>query len=398
MSPSPVARRHPALRWLVPALGAGVAAVVAIQVVGSDPSVDSLPDTTAAALVTSLRAVTGDSGPGFSGTVVSTLALGDDDTDRGSSATDVATGPDGRTSDRSMISVTSLLVGTHTLQVWSAPGDRHRVDVLDDDSEIDLVQQGRSTWRWDVARRVAVHTVQPATAPAATETPAGGLAGTTAGAPTLLPSLAEIDSLTPGGLTARALSAAPGDTRIVLGALHEVAGRRAYELILTPRDGTSRVGAVHISVDGRTRLPLAVSVYSRGAVAPEVAVAFTSIRTTGPVGTVFRFTPPPDARVHQVSGVVSSPLGTGARAGTGHGHVAVFGSGWASVLGYHAPASARHRIADIRHAGTAQVAGRWGAGYLLESPLLSVLVVDDGRVYAGPVDPPALYATAAHSR
>ena len=41
------------------------------------------------------------------------------------------------------------------------------------------------------------------------------------------------------------------------------------------------------------------------------------------------------------------------------------------------------------------MSGRWGSGRLLQSDLLSVLVTNDGRVFAGSVAPDALYAAAA---
>ena len=37
----------------------------------------------------------------------------------------------------------------------------------------------------------------------------------------------------------------------------------------------------------------------------------------------------------------------------------------------------------------------WGSGRLLDSKLVSILITDDGRVFAGAVDPSALYAAAA---
>jgi hypothetical protein len=40
------------------------------------------------------------------------------------------------------------------------------------------------------------------------------------------------------------------------------------------------------------------------------------------------------------------------------------------------------------------VSGAWGKGRLLESPLVSVLVTADGRVFAGAVAPDTLYAAA----
>jgi hypothetical protein len=41
------------------------------------------------------------------------------------------------------------------------------------------------------------------------------------------------------------------------------------------------------------------------------------------------------------------------------------------------------------------VSGSWGTGRLLSTRLLSVLIINDGRVFAGAVAPSALYAAAA---
>ena len=41
------------------------------------------------------------------------------------------------------------------------------------------------------------------------------------------------------------------------------------------------------------------------------------------------------------------------------------------------------------------VSGSWGRGYLLETPLLCLLVTENGRVLTGSVDPQVLYAIAA---
>ena len=41
------------------------------------------------------------------------------------------------------------------------------------------------------------------------------------------------------------------------------------------------------------------------------------------------------------------------------------------------------------------VTGTWGSGKLLQSPLLCLLAITDGRVYLGSVDPGALYQAAS---
>jgi len=42
-----------------------------------------------------------------------------------------------------------------------------------------------------------------------------------------------------------------------------------------------------------------------------------------------------------------------------------------------------------------RVSGSWGSGRLLQTSLVSVLITDGGRAYAGAVQPSVLYAAAS---
>jgi hypothetical protein len=99
--------------------------------------------------------------------------------------------------------------------------------------------------------------------------------------------------------------------------------------------------------------------------------------------------PPPTATVSEVS---SSPQAAGGLVGG-----VLSGGGWASV--YRLPAGPRRAgagsVAGDAFENVPRVSGQWGKGRLLESPLLSMLVTKDGRVYAGAVSPSRLYAVAA---
>ena len=182
-----------------------------------------------------------------------------------------------------------------------------------------------------------------------------------------------------------------------------VADRSTYVLVLTPRDAATRVASVRICVDGKTKLPLAVQVYARGDSSPAIDVAFTdvSFRTQSPG--YFRFTPPPGVTVHDASRD-DAKQGDDANesGGAGANHAApsslskpsLIGSGWGAVVEYHATSKQVQQLTKGALHALPSVHGTWGTGRLFESSLLSALVTDDGRVFAGAVDPATLYAAA----
>ncbi len=67
------------------------------------------------------------------------------------------------------------------------------------------------------------------------------------------------------------------------------------------------------------------------------------------------------------------------------------GSPWAAVEQYKGTASSLGISVDN---ASVDVSGPWGTGQLLESPLVCVLVTNDGWIYAGSVDPEVLYDAA----
>lgn len=343
-------RRHGSLRWVVPVSVAAVIAVVAGGVLRSSQPTSDLPRTTPAALV---AAVGTPSVSGFSGTVVSHVSLG------------LPQLPSvGGIADTSPLM--SLLSGSRTLQVWYGGAGKQRVALLGSTDETDVFRSGRSLWRWDSADRVADHVRLPKRAGTS---PAG------------------LSSLTPGAMASMALQSLSPSTRIRVRTGENVADRAAYELILRPRAAqATRIGAVHIAIDGQTKVPLGVQVYARGAATPAIDVSYTSVHFASPSPANFDFTPPMGATVRHVSLRHESDL-TPAR-------VSLAGANWGGVLGYDTSRAIHLRGLGLGRALT-RVSGAWGHGRLLETSLVSVLLTRDGRVYAGAVDPAALYAAAA---
>jgi outer membrane lipoprotein-sorting protein len=277
-------------------------------------------------------------------------------------------------------SLSSLLSGSHTMRVWYAGPDKQRLAVLDTVGETDIFRDGSQVWEWDSDTHTATHlTLAPA------------IAGQPRAA---APSFA---ALTPEELANRAIAAIGPSTLVSTDQDRRVAGRSTYELVLSPRDPSSRVGSVRIAVDGKYKVPLSVQIFARGQAAkPAVDVSFSgTVRFSRPDEDNFAFTPPKSAKVQQGGELGFGSLAGGASRGLGQPSPRdgkLDGSGWTTVLVM--PASVLGPLLSLSGVLT-PVSGGWGAGRLFTSKLLCALITDDGRILIGAVDPAVLYADAA---
>jgi hypothetical protein len=355
----PILQRHPALRWLAPL---GVACVAGLAATGffssSASSNASLPATTPTALI---AAVQKPQVTGFSGTVVSHLSLGLPDLPAFGGESSGGT------------SFSSLLTGSHTMQVWYGGVDRQRVALLGSTDETDVFRDGTDLWQWSSADRSALHAVLPARA-------SGG------GVP------AALSRATPLDLAQQALRAVEPTTRVDVEKNRTVADRSAYDLVLTPRTRDTKVGEVRIAVDGQTKVPLGVQILARGSSSPSVDVSFTTIVFGRQAERRFRFAPPAGAKVTELARSVGS--GAGRHVGAAQ-KVTTTGSGWRTVATVR---PGHKQLAALRKSpvlsSLTPVSGSWGSGYLLDSDLLSALLTADGRLLVGAVPPADLYAAA----
>jgi outer membrane lipoprotein-sorting protein len=357
VGPSSLFREHRALRWLVPACVAGVSALAAGGVLTAQATPEPLPATTPTALLADVQRA---NVPGLSGTIVTNLSLGLPELP--------ALGGD---SDQA--SVASLLSGSHTMRFWYGGPDRQRIALLGTTDETDVFHRGRDVWQWDSDDHVATHTVLPAGQPAR-------------------PAPEPTHALTPEQLARRALAAIDPSTAVTVAHDRHIADRSAYELVLTPRTSATRVGSVRIAVDGSTKMPLGVQVFARGASSPAIDVSYSHVTFKTPSDSNFRFTPPPGATVRRGMAAHESSPATPQRFGPGT--VATIGSGWTAIAEYRTKAGTLGKLGGPILGQLSPVQGAWGSGKLLESTLVSVLVTDDGRVFAGAVEPSALYAAA----
>lgn len=379
---------RPALRWLVPvslaAVAVGGGAATRSISASADPS---LPQRSAAQLLVDVQEARLDA---ISGTVVSGADLG------------LPKLPD--IGGRGSADLTALLSGSHTLRVWYAGPDEARIALLGTLGESDIIAKGRDLWVWSSDQRTAIHRTLPAERAPARPLPSG------------LPK-------TPQEAADQALAALGPSTAVSTDGTAVVAGRPAYELVLTPRDTASLVSSVRIAIDGTKHVPLRVQVYARGHADPAAEIGFTEVSFAAPDAAQFNFTPPPGTKITEEgnAGTASPAPGTPlirpvprhtARPQSPGPAPVVLGTGWTAVVVARQPAGAT----QLPHPGTSprtdapgsldalparilaalpHVSGAWGSGRLLSSRLFSVLVTDDGRVLAGAVSPDRLYAAAA---
>ena len=356
-------------RWAVPA-GALVVTggVIAGSVISVAQATPGLPARTAAQL---LAEVADSVPPPLTGTVVETASFG--------LPALPATG--------NPTSLSSLLTGSHTVQVWYSSPQHFRLAVPESLSESDVIRDGSTAWLW----QSTLNKVTKFTLPAHSAKP---------------DQTVPKQPLTPQQAAQQVLAAVGPTTTVSVASNVTVAGQAAYGLVLAPKDARSLVGQVQIDIDGSNGVPLRLQVFARGASSPAFQVGYTAIQFVTPAPADLSFTPPPGSTVTQVN-----MAGGGSEAtGSANSEVSTIGSGWLTVLklpssaltpGKPTPGPSTGSSADSAAvlnallASATMVHGTWGAGRLLRTSLVSVLMTDQGSTFVGAVEPSVLYAAAS---
>jgi outer membrane lipoprotein-sorting protein len=270
-----------------------------------------------------------------------------------------------------------LLTGSHTARVYLDGPTNVRVQVMDSLAERDLVRRGNDVWLYTSADNTATHLTLPSGNAAEEATPSGVMQ-------------------TPAQMASKLLSAVDPSTQVTVGSDTKVAGRTAYELLLSPRSSGTLVGSVSIAVDSETGLVLSVVIRARGQDKPAFAVAFTDLALQAPAADRFQFTPPPGATVTQH--VLPQPATKDKPAGAAEPRTVpsalqptVTGSGWDAVVELPAGIAPPDLTSSPLFG---QVTRAVPGGRLLHTALVNVLLTSDGRVLAGSVPPERLQAVA----
>ncbi|WP_082515869.1 LolA family protein [Cellulomonas sp. Leaf395] len=324
----------------------------------------------------------------------------------------------------------ALLGGSSTMRVWSDGGERSRVALLGATSEFSVVQDGPEAWTYSSTDDAVVHySLTAADAARYDELAAQAEAGD-------LP--VQGDLPTPEEAGRQAVGMARLTSTVTLDAQTEVAGRPAYQLVVTPTSDTTLVGRIVVAVDAETSTPLRVQVWSTSDTqTPALEIGFTDVSFTTPADSVLAFSAPAGSSTREV--VVPLPeVPAEATTATPDKElpegVTVSGTGWDTVVQASGLDVAALVAGDPSAAaslpGVDKTFGSQGAadlysefvpeegsgspmgdldttalyetlttevpeGRLLSSALLSVLVTDDGRVLVGAVPGATLQALAA---
>jgi outer membrane lipoprotein-sorting protein len=379
------------LRWLVPA---GIAAAIAAASLTTTAAANASdqPKLAAKTAAELLVAVEQADPAGLSGTIVETAKLGLPDLSGLAGA--------GGSGGDSSLTVESLVSGSHTMNVWYAGAEHQRFALLGQLSESDVIHNGTDLWTYSSTTRTVTHKTLSAHDAAA--------------APSSLASAAP--ALDPQAAAEQALAAIDPTTTVQVDRTARVAGRAAYQLLLSPKDTRSLIGSVRIAIDAATFVPLRVQIYATGATSPAVQVGFTDVSFNVPNMSVFEFVPPAGATVQEnatpfdtVSGPNMPPRIDGPKGSSGDGvattapaqHTTLLGKGWTQVVEVTLPTPTGDAPSGTLSLGGAdgqlldQVATAVPGGRLVTTALVSILITNDGKVFAGPVDAADLQKVAS---
>jgi outer membrane lipoprotein-sorting protein len=392
------------LRWVVPgAVTVAVAAAIAVpSLAAADRSTADLDDLDAAELLTAMAEA--DPVP-MSGTVVYTARLGLPDV-----PAEVTGGAD----------PLNLLAGSSTIRVWTDGVDRSRTSLLGATSEYSVVTDGPEAWSYasatDQVRHVTLDAQsQELLAQAQEDREAAAAAG---------------DVPTPQELADQLLERAQEDAEVTMAEPVSVAGRSAYQLVVTPSTTDTLVDRIVVSVDGETFVPLSVEVWStQNDNAAAVELAYTDVSFTTPSDASLTFSVPSGATVEEKVVDLSEHLAAAETAdadahGTLPEGVTVTGEGFATVVertdvdiegllsgdpaavadqldGTPADDAGEELFGEFDRPDGLDAAALYeqlttpvDGGRVISSALLSVLITDDGRVLVGAVPPETLLEIA----
>ena len=351
-------------RWLVPVVAAAAVAATGGALALAASAAPALPPKSAAQLLTDLQRA---NLTPFSGTIVQTASLGLPALPKNGKATDL----------------TDLVSGSNTLRLWYGGPDKVRVALLGTLGESDVIRNGRDVWTWDSNQNSYTHqSIDPGKKDS--ETRVG----------------------TPQQAAEDALALVGRSTTVTTDGTAQVAHRKAYELVLSPKDSRSLVGQVRIAVDAELSVPLRVRVFARNAAKPSFEVGFTQVSFSAPGGEHFTFTPPRGSHQAKSGGLPIGrlpvdpgqldPNSVGQRGEAVSTASKVIGEGWTKVavvpVGEDLDASTLGAVLS----GLPRVSGPWGTGRLFSGPLFSAVLTDDGRLAVGAVAPELIYQALGH--
>ena len=284
--------------------------------------------------------------------------------------------------------ILEFLAGTHNANIYVDGPERARVQVLDLLSERNFIRNGEDLWFYDAAKSKVIHSkIDPAAEDEARSELELWVTKNSSEFP--------FDITSPASVAAYLIDQAGETTNFRVVEDASVAGRDAYQMIMTPKAGRSLFDNVKFSIDAVTGLPLAVTVKAVGKADPAFEIAFTSISFDRPPASLFAFTPPAGATVEKIDldefgsraeASEKPQLDSIDRAEIEKEAERLRAEGWAAVVKIPAkdvPADFTESLRANRlyEELTRSVKG----GRVFSTTLFNVFFADDGSLYAGAV-------------
>ena len=180
---------------------------------------------------------------------------------------------------------------------------------------------------------------------------------------------------------------------IVVDGTERVAGRAAYELVLTPKPSEKTLlREITVAIDEETRVPLRFDVFANGSSDPVLSLGFVEFEVGAQDADLFEFTPPEGAEVE------TTEAGDVARAAGEHGAEDVeqrttkVGDGWDTVVIGEMPADAPEGsveggqdLAGMLEQIGEPVSGDFGSGSYVQIAAGGAIITQDGLIAAGAV-------------
>ncbi|MDG1817572.1 MAG: hypothetical protein P8H20_02620 [Aquiluna sp.] len=284
----------------------------------------------------------------------------------------------------SLTQAIELISGSHTIRVYVSGQDKLRAQILDPMSQRDLIVNGNEFWVYDAKMATALTGTIDIEADPAKQAEAEQKILDYADSIAL-------DLSSPEAIADYLVSMVDETSQIEVGKDHSVAGRSAYQLIISPDSQNSLVASAAVSVDSETGMPLKVEIFSTTQVEAAMTVGFESISFGSVDQGLFSFTPPAGTSVETFDADELMATLDGYEKPEGYvsdyevpAQPEVLGSDWDSVVHLAAlPADipqdlmATELFADM----LTEVPG----GKIFSTPLVNVLLTDSGEVYMGAV-------------
>jgi outer membrane lipoprotein-sorting protein len=182
----------------------------------------------------------------------------------------------------------SPLIAGASGRLWIAKDGRVRVELQSEKGDTQVLYDGHTVQVYDASTNTLYrYTPTPQEEAEREEAESGPTAH-----PHEVPSVTKIEeAITHAEKHANVSAATPTD----------VAGQPAYTVRVSPKQGGSLLGAAELSWDADNGVPLRAAVYSTASSSPVMELAASEV-SFGPVeSSVFAFTPPPNAKVEEVT-------------------------------------------------------------------------------------------------